>query len=719
MFLQLKTKCWLSGLIISVKKTILKYVIWTMVLSGIMFLKPVIIYSQNENLKLLKPRSEHVFNFSGDEQHQTVNERTEKPLRVKLVNQDSKPVANTRVYFDLLTSPKGSTHFKIIFPVCKTNTNGIAQTYVHLGTKEGEYQIKAVIRGDYTQNIQVFKVFARKSNWIFMLVIGVIGGLGLFLFGMKILSEGMQRAAGENMRTILGKLTYNRFIAVGVGAFVAMTIQSSSATTVMLVSFVQSGLMQFAQTLGIILGADIGTTITAQIIAFKLTEYSLLMIGLGFVLYFFPKNNILKNIGESVMGFGILFFGMNVMSDAMSPLQSDENFIGILLKLEKPLMGILIGTLFTALIQSSSAFIGILIIFSTQGFLTLEAAIPLLLGANLGTSVTAILASINTNNEAKKVAVAHTLFKIFGVMVFVWWIPVFADFIYQISPGNPVGIETLSQTNIAIPRQIANAHTIFNVVLTLISIPFIGKFAKFINFIFPKKPAPEDKIKKLKYLDEKYIPTPALALSLAKQETILMGKLVQDMLTDILKPFLSKQTHVFKEISLKEERIDFLQQKINNYIILITRQNIGEKRIRESFQIIYTVKEFEQMADVISKTLFKKAREWSDSNLEFSNPGRKEIEYYHLLTLKQISRAIEVFRDVNLEKAKSMKRKYKKYRDLSMELERHHFERLRDEILKSVKSSKYHLEVISMLRIITSHATNIARILLKWSTRNN
>ena len=690
-----------------------------MVLSGIMFLKPVIIYSQNENLKLLKPRSEHVFNFSGDEQHQTVNERTEKPLRVKLVNQDSKPIANTKVYFDLLTSPKGSAHFKIISPVCMTNTNGIAQTYVHLGTKEGEYQIKAVIRGDYTQNIQVFKVFARKSNWIFMLVIGAIGGLGLFLFGMKILSEGMQKAAGENMRTILGKLTYNRFIAVGVGAFVAMTIQSSSATTVMLVSFVQSGLMQFAQTLGIILGADIGTTITAQIIAFKLTDYSLLMIGLGFVLYFFPKNNILRNIGESVMGFGILFFGMNVMSDAMSPLQSDENFIGILLKLEKPLMGILIGTLFTALIQSSSAFIGILIIFSTQGFLTLEAAIPLLLGANLGTAVTAILASINTNNEAKKVAVAHTLFKIFGVMVFAWWIPAFADFIYQISPGNPVGIETLSQTNIAIPRQIANAHTIFNVALTLISIPFIGKFAKFINFIFPKKPAPEDKIKKLKYLDEKYIPTPALALSLAKQETILMGKLVQDMLTDILKPFLSKQTHVFKEISLKEDRIDFLQQKINNYIILITRQNIGEKRIRESFQIIYTVKEFEQMADVISKTLFKKAQEWSDSKLEFSKPGRKEIEYYHLLTLKQISRAIEVFRDVNLEKAKSMKRKYKKYRDLSIELERHHFERLRDEILKSVKSSKYHLEVISMLRIITSHATNIARILLKWSTRNN
>ncbi|MCP3997638.1 MAG: Na/Pi cotransporter family protein, partial [bacterium] len=226
------------------------------------------------------------------------------------------------------------------------------------------------------------------------MVFGLLGGLGLFLFGMNMMSASLQRSAGGRMRAILGALTKNRFIGAGVGAFVTMVIQSSSATTVMMVSFVQAKLMTFAQTIGVILGADIGTTITAQLIAFKLTDYALLMIALGFGMRVFVKRDVIKVWGDVVLGFGLLFFGMAVMSEAMYPLRSFPPFIDMLRGLENPILGILVGAAFTALVQSSSAFTGILIVLAQQGFITLDAGIPMLFGANIGTCITAALASM-------------------------------------------------------------------------------------------------------------------------------------------------------------------------------------------------------------------------------------------------------------------------------------------------------------------------------------
>jgi phosphate:Na+ symporter len=547
------------------------------------------------------------------------------------------------------------------------------------------------------------------------LIFGLVGGLGLFLLGIKIMSDGMQKAAGDKMRSVLSTLTNNRIIAVGVGAFVTMMIQSSSATTVMLVSFVQSGLMQFVQSLGIILGADIGTTITAQLIAFKLADYSLLLIGVGFAIQFFSKKSRLKNIGKTILGFGILFFGMHIMSESMTPLRSHEPFIEILLNLENPLIGILIGTIFTALIQSSSAFVGILIVLGTQGLLSLEAAIPLLFGANLGTSITAILASFNTKMEAKKVAFAHTLFKVVGVLLFAWWIPDFAQFIQNISPKGSPGLEDMNLLAQVLPRQIANAHTVFNVALTIIALPFTTLFANFINKLIPKEEEPEKITFRVKYLEEKYIPNPTLALNLAKQEVIRMAQNVQDIVSDIILPFFVKETRILKEIEVKEKKVNFLRYKIKTYLMKITQQDILETSVREAFQIMYTVNEFEQMADLISKNLIPKAKDWASGNLEFSDAGKKEIMDYHLKTQKQISRAIEVFRDVNLERAKAMKAKYKQYRNLAIELERLHYSRLKEDIDKSVESSETHLELMNILKVITSLATNIARILLEWS----
>ena len=282
-------------------------------------------------------------------------------------------------------------------------------------------------------------------SWSF-LIFGVFGGLALFLYGMEKMSEGMRKSAGNHLRSILAALTKNRVIGPLIGGFVTMVIQSSSATTVMLVSFVQSGLMSFAQTLSVILGADIGTTITAQLIAFKLTDYALLMIAVGFGLRLLAKSEKARNIGEVVLGFGILFFGMKLMSDAMRPLRSYAGFVDFLKGLENPLLGILAGALFTALVQSSAAFIGVLIVLAQQGLVTLESGIPMIFGANIGTCITAGLASIGTCREAKRVALAHAVFKVAGVALFFFWIPEFADLIRSLALkfGSPTARVKLS-----------------------------------------------------------------------------------------------------------------------------------------------------------------------------------------------------------------------------------------------------------------------------------
>ena len=256
-----------------------------------------------------------------------------------------------------------------------------------------------------------------------------------------------------------------------------MIIQSSSATTVMLVSFVQAELMTFAQSLGVILGAKIGTTITAQMVAFKLTDYAMIMIVVGFGVRLLAKSEKARSIGEILLGFGMLFYGMKLMSDAMYPLRSYPGFIDTMKGLENPMLGILAGTLFTALVQSSSASTGVVIVLAQQGLITIEAGIPIILGANLGTCITAALASIGTGREAKRVAVAHILFNVVGVLLFVFWIPQFSELIRSIA----------GMFNSSTARQVANAHTLFNISVGLFFLPFLNLFAALIIRLLPDK----------------------------------------------------------------------------------------------------------------------------------------------------------------------------------------------------------------------------------------
>ena len=567
-------------------------------------------------------------------------------------------------------------------------------------------------------------------SWSFM-IIGLFGGLALFLYGMEKMSEGMKKSTGNKMRSILSALTNNRIIGLFVGAFVTMVIQSSSATTVMLVSFVQADLMSFAQSLGVILGADIGTTITAQLIAFKLTDYALLMIAIGFSLRMFGKNDNLKNIGEVLLGFGILFYGMKLMSDAMSPLRTWPEFINIMKGLENPFLGLLIGAAFTALIQSSSAFTGIVIVLAQQGLITLEAGIPLVFGANIGTCITAGLASIGTSREAKRVALAHVLFKVVGVLLFIFWIPAFANIIHTIAAK--FGSDTA--------RQIANAHTIFNVGLALFFLPLVAIFSRLLMKILPPEEKLQGVIPMTWHLDESMIETPEFAIDLARTEISRMANILGRMLRAIIVPFISDpklinrdvyhkeeagllveeiptrdeifpQLTLLEGIDMREEKIDFLDEKVGDYLIQVARQELSDKQAAEVYSMISIANDMESIGDIIHRNMLPLLAKKQKLVADFSEEGKEELMIYHVKVCKQISRLKEAFTERNMETAQRIMAKEAKYLDLETKYRLRHLERLHQARQESLQTHEIHVELMDLLKQINVYTGNIAKTFL-------
>ncbi len=558
------------------------------------------------------------------------------------------------------------------------------------------------------------------------LVMTLVGGLALFLYGMEKMSEGLKKSAGDRMRNILSALTNNRLVAMSVGAFVTMVIQSSSATTVMLVSFVQAQLMTFVQSLGVILGADIGTTITAQLVAFKLTDYALLMIAVGFAMTMLSKKDSTKYIGEAILGFGILFFGMKLMSDAMRPLRTFQPFIDLLKGLENPLLGLLVGTLFTALVQSSSAFTAIVIVLAQQGLLTLEAGIPLVMGANIGTCINAGLASIGTSREAKRVAIAHVMFKIGGVLLFIFWIPTFAGIIRSISPAS-VGLDGIDKLASETPRQIANAHTIFNVSLALFFLPFTTMFANLIMKIYPERKQEKGIQPATWHLDDKAISTPAMAIDLARNEISRMSKIFGRMLEAIIEPFKSNdpqqdkkypQLSLVEGIEMREEKLDFLEEHIVIYLRKIGRQELSGRQIQEVYGMMSIVNDIESIGDIIEKNMIPLIAKKSVLNTDFSKEGKEELNIFHTKICKQVSRLKDAFSELDPERARQIMAKEEKYSDLETEYRTRHLERLHEEREESIETHEIHMELMDLLKQINVYTGDIAKTIHEIGEEN-
>jgi phosphate:Na+ symporter len=371
---------------------------------------------------------------------------------------------------------------------------------------------------------------AGSPDWL-QLALGMSGGLALFLGGLQLLSEGMKKAAGQTLKLVLANLTTNRFTGALTGAFVTGVLNSSTVTTLLVVGFISGGLMTLAQSVGVIIGANVGSTVTAQLLAFNLSEYSLAPVAIGFFMMFSAKREKTKYYGMMIMGLGLVFYGMGLMSSAMTPLRTFEPFVAILRTLENPAAGILAGAVFTAIVQSSAATVGIAIAMASEGLLALPAGIALALGANIGSAVTTALLGIlsSKSTEAVRASVVHVTFNVLGVLIWLPLIDVLAGIAIWASPSNPE-LSGAARAAAEVPRQIANANTIFNVLNAIIFIGFTGWLARLAERLIPERAAPEGVIIEPEFLEEAALAAPAVALQQARLELGRVGEIALGML---------------------------------------------------------------------------------------------------------------------------------------------------------------------------------------------
>jgi phosphate:Na+ symporter len=560
----------------------------------------------------------------------------------------------------------------------------------------------------------VFEILLNKQ-----LIFGLMGGLGMFLFGMKIMSEGLQKVAGSRMRKILAALTNNRVVGTLVGLAVTAIIQSSSATTVMVVGFVNAGLMSLTQSIGIILGANIGTTVTAQLIAFKITKYALPAIGVGTAFKLFSRNKKWSYVGEIILGFGMLFYGLFIMTKAFDPVKTSEEFRNIFLVVgDSHLLGVLIGTVLTLIVQSSSATIGITIALASSGLITFEASVALILGENIGTTITANLAAIGTNLAARRTAIAHFLFNFLGVCYMLILFPILIDFINSITPGNAdFVIQTQEQAvrmggdigdKPFIARHIANTHTMFNVINTIIFLPIVGLLAKLSTILIRGQDAEVDF--HLKFLDNRVLNTPPIALAQARAETYRMGQVAMEMVDETLLFLQDNDLKHIPALKKKEDLTDVLQKEITDFLVALSQQSITQEASEEVASMMHMVNDLERVGDHC-ENLWNLCERKLDQKISFSDVAMSEIAEISQITKKFLQTTIVALENKNAGIYEEAKRLEDAIDDLEEKLRNNHIKRLNTGEC-TVNSGLIFIDMLHNFEKIGDHTYGLAKAIV-------
>lgn len=532
-------------------------------------------------------------------------------------------------------------------------------------------------------------------NW--KMLFTVAGGLGLFLYGMQLMGDGLQKAAGDRLRRLLEVLTGVPIVGVFVGAIVTVLVQSSSATTVMVVGFVNAGLMNLAQAIGVIMGANIGTTITAQLVSLKLTDLALPAVAVGFLLTMLGRTRSQKQIGQVILGFGVLFLGMTVMSDGLRPLRTNPLFKRYMVEFgQNPLLGVVAGMVFTAAIQSSSAFTGLVISLALQELIGLNSAVTLILGSNIGTCITALLASIGTNLTARRAALAHVMFNVFGVVLFLPFVTPFSNFI--------------AGTADTVAHQAANAHTFFNVLVVALLLPFVKPFSRLVARILPGEEGTVSYGPR--YLDPHILNTPSVALGQVTKELIRMGNTALAMLDDVYTAFRTGNTEYLKYSEQKEAAINALEHDIVMYLVKLSQKSLSDEQSRRLNALLNISNDIERIGDH-AENIQELADYKQQNRLPFSAEAIVELDDMHARVKSIVQTAIQALAEDDVDLARDIMRREDEIDQLEKKLRSSHICRLNDNVCHP-SSGIVFLDVISNLERIADHANNIAEAIMKF-----
>lgn len=531
---------------------------------------------------------------------------------------------------------------------------------------------------------------------LFNAVTGLAGGLALFLYGMHLISSGLQKAAARQAQQVLGAVTKNRFYGVLAGLVVTIFLQTSAVTTVLLVGFVSAGLMSLGQALGVILGAAIGSTLTAQLIAFRLSDYALWAVVIGLIPYLFATRLRWRHLGQAIIGFGLIFYGAALMGTAVAPVNALPGFMAALNRLAtNPWIMVVAATLFTAIVQASAATVVLAMTLAAQGALALEPALAIVLGANLGTTATALISSIALSREAKRVALAHFFFKLGGVLLFMPFLGLYTN------------LALLTSADVA--RQVANAHTLFNVINMLVFISFTPLVGRLMVRILPDAPEEE---KVAKYLDKSVLDVPELALAQVTQELLrIAGIIREEMFPRVMQPLAQREVDLLEKLRRLDGILDYIYHAVANYLSQLNRGNLSEEQALAQTRLLYIANDLEHIGDVAVEM----ARQWSKiekSGVEFSPEGQAEMEEMFARVKENFALAIQAFASNDEALAARVIRNHPEILRMEKNLRYSHFQRLNQENRLTLETTAVHTDLINQLLRLNSHSVSIAQAVM-------
>ena len=639
--------------------------------------------------------------ISGDKQLAVRGTETKNNLVVRLTDKETNPATNIKI--DFITAEE---NYHIVQKEhILTDEQGYALSKIFINNKT-ENKLTVIATADVLSNPVYFNISILSKNWIFIMIFTMLGGAALLLFGMFRVNSAFQQIAGQNIRAILTKFTNTRLKGFFTGFIVTGINQSSTATLLLQITLTSAGVMTFFQAMSVTIGASVGSTVTGQLVAFKLVDYALIITAIGYFLSFFSKRRKIIEIGDAIFGFGLLFFGMKLMSDSMLPITLNNELLETIANLQSPLWLILFGIFFTTLTHSSGATVGIIIVLASSGILSLLQGICICLGAQIGTCSTAMVASITQPRSGKRVMFWHLGYQILGVVL----VYPFISFVYYKGELCWTYFVKYFTSNFIfsndIARQIAMSHTLVTLFTAFIILPLVPLLHKFIMFIYPSSAV--EKHFGTAFIDEKYIEEPEKALKLSKQEIERLSEIISEVMKDSINALKTRHEIVIDKIKYKCLQISHLVDEIIPYITKVGQNKLTEKQSQRETMLLYIVADFEQIADVINRNIIYISQEKMRRHLRFSDEGLRDLKYLHNVVYTNCSKIIDSFIKEDKVLAREVSDDIDKLNEIMHELKRNHIARLHAGLQESIDTSSLHLDVLDQYMKINETLLDIA-----------